>query len=81
MEEITASVLMKWSAVVAGIAMSVLFLGLLLVGIGTNYLKWKRFDFDAVGMATAFTGGCVSVMCFFVFLIALFWRMLAWMLT
>ena len=81
MEEITASLLMKYAAAGAGIGLAIVFLGLLIVGIGTNYLKWKPFDFDFVGMCVAAVGGCAAAMSFFVFLIALFWRMLAWMLT
>lgn len=81
MEEITASFLMKYSAAGTGIGLAIVFAGLLMVGIGTNYLKRKKFDFELVGICVAVVGGCTSVMSFFVLLIALFWRMIEWMLT
>ena len=80
-EEITASFLMRQSAIGMGIALAIVFLGLIFVGIGTNYLKQKHFDFDFFGMCVAAVGGCATALCFVVFIIALLWRILGWMLS
>ena len=81
MEEITASLLMKYAAAGTGIGLAIIFVGLLLVGIATNHLKFKRFDFELAGISVAAVGGCASFMCFLVFLISLVWRILESILT
>lgn len=81
MEEITSSFLMKYSAAGVGGGLAIVFLGLIFVAVGTNYLKRKAFDFDFFGMCVAAVGGCATALCFVVFIIALLWRILGWMLS